>query len=545
MGQEVGHPYVVVPIALYIRNEYGGPGGAYDVSSLEPSEDWREGTESFSEWAVGAPVDNGFIAEAKSSIAECIDKLAAHFSSIGAVVVPRLQDDAGDDLSPGIGIIVSATDEDLGAELVHFDAILPPAGRLRDLYVEIERNWSSSTCPQTLEEIFDAARRARNNPDCWVRPTSFTADRLPLDDENIDAWAERVCIPSDRLARLKIAWTQSGRNIQLFSHHSLAIRSRGGERINWLVPGLVRRSSITLLAGKGGTGKSTAMVELVSKIGLPPAEQAEFLGEEICRGSGLCAYITAEDSSDDEIGAIQEGLGFDPDAAALFTIYAGGKSLSECLSLLDTADDLDLLVVDPMTKFVRDENDASEISQAFDLINAFVHSRACAAIVVHHMKKDFKGGIAALRDAIRGSGVLVDRPRMVIGMTSRRDEVSEIGIVKRNVPPGNYEWGRLNEGRLFSRVAGGLAPAELPQAARGAAVDADVLDWIVSRIEKHNADGRVVRRTGTRSVYAMSDVKPAPYSRAKIDTGIAQLISAGRVVTTPDQTLIAQSPRAH
>src|SRR3546814_18580657 len=68
--------------------------------------------------------------------------------------------------------------------------------------------------------------------------------------------------------------------------------------------------------------------------------------------------------------------------------------------------------------------------------------------------------------------------------------------------------------------------AETPQAASGAAVEADVLDWIVSRIDQHTVDGRLVCRTGTRRVYAMSDVSPVHSSRAQLDLGIVRLLYA-------------------
>src|SRR3546814_12308809 len=65
--------------------------------------------------------------------------------------------------------------------------------------------------------------------------------------------------------------------------------------------------------------------------------------------------------------------------------------------------------------------------------------------------------MGSFRHAIRGSGVHVDRPRMVIGMIGRPNNQVEIGIVKRNIPPGNYEWAALCTGRRFNQDPGGLA----------------------------------------------------------------------------------------
>lgn len=523
--------YAVLPFGIWVRNDFGGF-EIYDVSSLDHPEDWREGFGPSDE-IDDEPADPKFIAEAEASVSECADEALRYFAAVGAIALPR----GGEGLRRhNMAIIVRTEDAERAIEIAYPNCPMSPMGKLRDLIIDANADWMSLKV-ETLSELFAAAKEALASSAEFPAPF---ADRLPSTDEDIGSWAERVCIQPDRLTDICTAWVQSGLNLQLFASHALAIRSQADEQVDWLVPGLIRRGVITLLAGAGGVGKSTAMVELMAKVGGAVGEGADFLGEQICRTNGICAYVTGEDAAGD-IEQIKTALGFGSAGPAGFTIFAGdGKTLEDCLARLAPIGAMDLLIIDPLTKFVKEENEAGDAGAVYDILNSFAQAKGCAVVVVHHLTKNFGGGMGSFRHAIRGSGVHVDRPRMVIGMIGRPNNQVEIGIVKRNIPPGNYEWAALCTGRRFNQAPGGLAMAETPQAAPGAVVEADVLDWIVSRIEKHNADGRVVCRTGTRSVYAMSDIRPVPYSRAKIDTGIMRLIDAGRVVMSEDQTLVVR-----
>lgn len=527
--------YAVLPFTFWIRNDFGGQ-EHYDVSSFDRPEDWREGAD-INYGDDEFPADPKFIAEATAALNECANIAIRHFVSVGAIEL--LPTEQGGVPRQNLALIIRAADADRAMAIAYHSCPIPPIGKLRDLVIDIDDGWMSTRF-KTLTELFEAATQARASEHQFSAPFD---DRLPIDDEDIGTWAERVCIPPDRLTDIIAAWDQSGRDIQLFACHSLAIRTQADEQVDWLVPGLIRRGVITLLAGSGGVGKSTAMVELMAKVGV--ADQGDdFLGEQICRSNGICAYVTGEDAAGD-IEQIKAALGFGSAGPAGFTIFAGdGKTLEDCLARLAPIGAMDLLIIDPLTKFVKEENEAGDAGVVYDQLNSFAQSKGCAVVVVHHLTKNFGGGMGSFRHAIRGSGVHVDRPRMVIGMIGRPNNQVDVGIVKRNIPPGNYEWAPLCTGRRFNQAPGGLVAAELPQAASGAPVEADVLDWIVSRIDKHNADGRVVCRTGTRSVYAMSDVKPAPYSRAKIDAGIVRLIEAGRVAMSEDQTLVVRQIKA-
>src|SRR3546814_13588957 len=79
-----------------------------------------------------------------------------------------------------------------------FDCPIPPVGKLRDLVIGASDEWMSLKV-ETLSELFAAAKEAIASS--AELPAPF-ADRLPLADEDIDTWAERVCIQPDRLTDL-------------------------------------------------------------------------------------------------------------------------------------------------------------------------------------------------------------------------------------------------------------------------------------------------------------------------------------------------------
>ena len=543
MGAATEEMCAIVPIAMYIRNEFGGPGGAYDVSSLDPADDWREGCEAWSEEADNSPKDKQFITIAKQSIYECIDQLVRHFIAIGAVVVPHLQDYTGDDQSPGVALIVSPGDQELASSVVHFNAALPSIGRLRNLSVEIDTSWSSSACPQTLIELFDAARHAHENIDRWAQPMPNAVGRLPLAHEEMDQWVARVCVSPERLRQIAAAWEASCQDLKLFSMHPLSIGDRDGEIIDWLIPGLIQRGEVTSLVGPGGVGKTTALAEFVAKVGDSPNHGIQFLGANINHSNGLCAYISAEDRQGVMKLRIEQ---YQAPGSALnaFLIDGCGKTIDECLMLLDALPALDLVVIDPVTQFVDDENEAGKVGPFYNALSAFARRKNCAVIAVHHLTKSKNSGRTGnVRNAIRGSSVHVDRPRLVFCMLPRGEGVVEIGIVKSNVPPGQPAWGETGIGKLFKQTSDGLVAAE-GNASRPPVIQADtkeLIDWVTSELAKHNDATKTVRRTGQKSLYRLWRGGAVPFPRTAIENCVSDFVASGRVIDDLERGLVLRS----
>ncbi|KQZ65565.1 hypothetical protein ASD67_00140 [Sphingopyxis sp. Root1497] len=545
MKTAVDAKYALVPIALHIENGATEQGGSYDVSSLTPAREWREGCELNSEESDAAPRDDQFISDALDAIRECADRIARHFASIGSVIAPKPRDYVGDDKSPDIGMIVAAGDVELASKIAHIWATFPPIGRFRNLAFESDPTWANSACAQTIEDLFGAACRARDESDFFGQPTPFASDRLPRVDESMDDWTARVCVSSDRLNQTLEAWEASCRDVNLFSMHPLAVGARDGDIIDWLIPGLIQRGEVTSLVGPGGVGKTTALAELVAKVSDSPLHGTEFLGTKIEHSNGLCAYISAEDRQGVMKLRIEQ---YQAAGSALnaFLIDGCGRAIEECLALLDALPSLDLVIVDPVTQFVDDENEAGKVGPFYNALSAFARRKNCAIIAVHHLTKSKGAGRTSnVRSAIRGSSVHVDRPRLVFCMLPRGDGLVEVGIVKSNVPPGQPTWCETGKGRLFRQMPEGLAGIETETPLPASAVEGALHDWVANQISVFNESGRPVRRTGRKGLYNLTRGPELEFSRAAIESGVSDLIARGRLVDDVDMGLMSARGEAH
>lgn len=519
--------YAVLPIGLWIRNEFGGP-ECYDVSSLEDDpRGWREGLGvGYGDADDDPPADDRFIAEAEAAIRDCTALAVQHFSSIGVVILPRDRDGRHN-----MALVVPASDGERARDLAWFRSKMPPSGRLRHLFVDADSDWASrSQGLDKLIDLFDAASAAALQQDFGTPP--YLTAALPTQGEDMLRWASRVCLSSERVDELSAGWKESGENIRLFGFHSVMAPSVDIEP-DWLVPGMYRRNVVSSFVGPGGVGKSTALVELAVKTGQADSD-ATFLGEQIIRKSGSCVYITGEDGRDDieqmkaAFGAAKKG----------HVIPASeGGSIDECLALVEHLDQIDLIIVDSATRFVKEENEASDSGPFYDCLSDAAQRYNAVVIVIHHITKNFRGGIASIRPAIRGSGVHVDRPRMVVGMVNRQDGSVDIGIVKRNVPLGAYEWGPVGVGRRFDRTLDGLVEVAAKSGPIPTQDNAALLDWIIAQVTGHNAARKKVFRTGAKGIYALCPTCPVPFSRARIDAGVAELMAANRLISSPDHGL--------
>lgn len=542
MGQSIEDTYAIIPIDVLVTNDIDGSGD-YDVSSLEPANYWREGYGvTYDADETAPPKDDVFIAEAKAAVVCAIDRAAKHFASLGAVIVPLSPEAAGDDMSPGMALIVAKEDADAAAALA---AVLfpKPRGRLKRLLVDTAGEWPASACPKTLPDLYSAALDASKFADGWPQSVRYARDRLPSSDEAIDLWLARVCIPTDTLMRTLAAWDASTRNVNLFSLHSMSIGNHHDDAINWLVPGLLQRGEVTSLVGAGGVGKTTLLAELVAKVGNSLLHETQFLGAFIEHSNGLCAYISAEDRPLVMKLRIEQYQA--PGSTAdTYLIDGCGKSIEDCLAELEGLPALDLVIIDPITQFVDDENEAGKVGPAYNKAAEFARRKNCVMVIVHHLTKNGKvRRTADVRPSIRGSGVHVDRPRLVFCMLPKGEGVVEIGIVKSNVPPGQPAWGETGIGKLFKQTSDGLVAAE-ENASRPAVIQADtkeLVDWVTAELAKHNDATKMVRRTGQKSLYRLWRGGTVPFPRTAIENCVSDLVASGRVIDDLERGLILRS----
>ncbi len=247
------------------------------------------------------------------------------------------------------------------------------------------------------------------------------------------------------------------RDVMLFDATG-PMRQGSDESFEFLVPGLIPRGAITVIAASGGCGKSSVAHELCvdCAIDYTPEDTKPFwLGQpvNVNVAKGICVYFSGEDGP-----AIINARGelFDPERRALRLQFHRAEFGSDdttfaefVTSRLRKMPDIPVMVVDPARKYLSgDEEDSQVVSEFFFALEELAMTKNCAVIVVHHLKKGAKPqSIPEVLDELRGSQVFIDRARVVLGMF-RNGIHTHVGLAKNNIPPS---LGMVTEERVFVR----------------------------------------------------------------------------------------------
>jgi hypothetical protein len=200
-----------------------------------------------------------------------------------------------------------------------------------------------------------------------------------------------------------------------------------------VVEGLIPAGSVTLIPADRETGKSTLVTQLAVDIALG---RETFLSQRINPkfAKGVVVLLTGEDT-EKLVNARLEFL--DPGDQAEIVLYAlDGRSIAEIIDEIADISNLAAVVIDPARRYIEgDEDGSGPVDAFFALLDALAQKTGAAVLVTHHLRRGASPtSLAGVRDAIRGSGVFLDRPRTVIAML-RRGDVTMIGVVKNNLPP--------------------------------------------------------------------------------------------------------------
>lgn len=250
------------------------------------------------------------------------------------------------------------------------------------------------------------------------------------------------------------------RDFELFDATGPMKDSTGGAgEFQFVVEGLVPRGSIILLSGTGGTGKSSLahLLCVLAATDWREDEQPMWLGQPVNKEhcKGICVYFSGEDGP--AIINSRQAL-YDPEGRAHRVMFQRTEfrtpegeeaKFPEFMKRLHAMPDVPVMVIDPARKYLTgDEDDAGVVSEFFEAIEEFAIRKNAAVIVVHHLAKGAKPQSAAdVVDALRGSQVFIDRPRVVIGMF-REGPHTIVGLGKCNIPP---HLGMVTHERVFRR----------------------------------------------------------------------------------------------
>ncbi len=248
------------------------------------------------------------------------------------------------------------------------------------------------------------------------------------------------------------------RDVMLFDATG-PMRKGSDEGFDFLVPGLIPRGAITILAASGGCGKSSIAHELCihCAIDREPEEAKPFwLGQPVntdAAADGICVYFSGEDGP--AIINARAEL-YDPEGRAIRLQFHRADFGSEEVTFAQFITDrlmnmpnIPLIVVDPARKYLTgDEEDSETVNEFFMALEELAMEKNTAVIVVHHLKKGAKPqSIPEVLDELRGSQVFIDRARVVLGMF-REGIHTIVGLAKNNIPPS---LGMVTEERVFVR----------------------------------------------------------------------------------------------
>lgn len=268
-------------------------------------------------------------------------------------------------------------------------------------------------------------------------------------------------------------------------------RKEADEMFEFLVPGLLPRGSVALLAGAGGCGKSSLAHHLavMAATDYEPGEEApRWLGQRLAieKCHGISIYFSGEDGPAiiNARAAVFDPLGRATRLMFQRMNFGEGVSFTQHLERLHKIPDVPLLVIDPARKYLNgDENDSSVVSEFFNALEAFATDKNAAVLVVHHLQKGAHPASALdVLDHLSGSQVFADRARVVVGLV-RDGAYTVAGLAKNNIPPN---MGMVTEERVFARDAKHLELVWLPghQGVRNADLTPEELQTLIETAKK-------------------------------------------------------------
>lgn len=256
--------------------------------------------------------------------------------------------------------------------------------------------------------------------------------------------------------------------------------------LEWIIPGVIPRAGLIVLAGHPKAGKSLVALDLVLRLahGSPwfgraarPASALYISGEG---GGGMGPRLLAwraahpgERPADGQFLAIQRQM---PN----LTTPRGVADLRQILFALvrQHGHAPDVVVVDTFARATAgaDENDSAAVGAVVAALDALRDEFRCAVVVVHHLRKitsERGNGPKPTMHDLRGSGALVGAADVVVVAAAKDDTRTLHAVACRDGEewaPINYRLNGQATGRTLEGGRTEFAPVVLPAAPVVAAV---------------------------------------------------------------------------
>jgi AAA domain-containing protein len=321
----------------------------------------------------------------------------------------------------------------------------------------------------------------------------------------------------------------------------------------WLVEGLLKAGGITLLAGHQKHGKSSILRQLVGAI---VSGEETWLGFPLNRDidrNGLIIYLCGEDTIADSKKEISLAMGGKPVPRRVNILPARQKTEGhDYRNLRNTLagfkhSHVALVIVDPTRVYYKgDEDDSDTASELFKIVGEFIQDKKCPVIMAHHLKKDSRPRcLDDIARMIRGSGVFLQRPRMVWGLLRSDGKPSQFGIARLDgIPQCNNARDAFLGVRLlsFDEPTGRHDPVLDPEEKdeKPVAAGAESLEAVLAVVERVTSQGGRITRTGKWGVHETKAAELAGLSRAKVWAAVDSLLADGRLAVDNTGSLSLQ-----
>ncbi len=299
----------------------------------------------------------------------------------------------------------------------------------------------------------------------------------------------------------------------------------------WLIEGVFPLAQAALVAAGGGVGKSFLLLALAREVAAFDGvwANAPMLFGGALAGQGVAIYVTAEDDAIEvhnrlnALGPIPDRLYVLPlpDAGGAVPLFApdpatrGPSTTPAWLALeqqLSTLAGLRLIILDPLQPLCALDLNVPENAQfVCSRMAALAASTGASVIVSHHFAKREASTPEQAREAIRGTGGLVDGVRSVYALWNPKEEQAK-AICKMLGEP--FERGRVVMGGVvkangranlrvttFLRDARGLLVDRSDALIRARQTDVDLLPDLKAAIARAAAEGKPYTKTGGNGVY--------------------------------------------